>query len=142
MAKGIQRKIDELGSITIPKEIRKAMGIKEKDRLGMCFDKDIIQLFVVGSDFVGYSRCLDDLGRWTVPIEIRRTLNCSERQWMDIYVDDSEVFEDTKMICIQKVGCSWCESSSDLIEVNGHVLCEKCAIEVAKEVYRRKKATA
>lgn len=138
MARGIFRKFDELGRITIPKEYRTAIGAGEKNRLGMYLDKDIIHLFLVEDDFIGFSRNLDELGRWTVPIEVRRTLNCGEGQEMDIYVDHCEVFEGKRTICIRKIGCSWCDNTHNLIEVKGHVLCHDCAIDVADEIYRKK----
>lgn len=37
---GIIRRIDDLGRIVIPKEIRRNMGIKEGDPLKICIDKE------------------------------------------------------------------------------------------------------
>ena len=41
---GIVRKIDELGRIVIPKEIRQSLGIGEKDRLEISADQKNIVL--------------------------------------------------------------------------------------------------
>ena len=44
MKSGIIRRIDDLGRIVIPKEIRKAIGVKEGDPLELCFDGDRLYL--------------------------------------------------------------------------------------------------
>jgi transcriptional pleiotropic regulator of transition state genes len=142
MARGIERKIDELGRITIPKEYRTAIGIEEKGNLGMYVENNILKLFPADDAFIGFSRNLDELGRWTLPIEIRRSLCCSERQTMDIYVEESSIFSNTKTICIRKAGCSWCDNTNNLINVNGHALCEKCVASVIDEAYKLKKGIA
>lgn len=41
---GIVRKVDELGRIVLPMEIRKVMGIKEKDAIEIFTDDDRIVL--------------------------------------------------------------------------------------------------
>jgi transcriptional pleiotropic regulator of transition state genes len=142
MARGIVRRIDELGRITIPMEYRKAIGAMEKERLGMYVENNILHLFKVDEDFVGFARCLDELGRWTLPIEIRRTLNCDIRQKMDIYIDSSSVYENTRVICVSKSGCVWCNSTEHLFEVKGHLICNNCAAEVIYEVHRQKSSRA
>lgn len=142
MVKGIERKIDELGRITIPKEYRAAIGADEKSKLGMYVDNGILHLFKVDDHFIGFARNLDELGRWTLPIEIRRSLNCNVGQKMDIYMDYSDVFDNTKVICIRKLGCSWCDNTDDLIDVNGHALCGKCAAAIVSEVHRIREARA
>lgn len=142
MARGIVRKIDELGRITIPMEYRKAIGASEKERLGMYVENDILHLFKVDDDFVGFARYLDELGRWTLPIEIRRTLNCDIRQKMDIYIDSSSVFDNTKVICVSKCGCSWCNNTDHLMEVKGHMLCNNCANDVVDEVHKQRSSRA
>lgn len=136
MARGIIRKLDELGRLTIPKEYRRAIGAKERDRLGMYVDRNILHLLKVDKDdddFIGFARNLDELGRWTLPIELRRTLNCEIGQKMDIYVDNSDLFENTKVICISKPGCHFCNSTVNLIEVKGHSICKECAEEINEE---------
>jgi bifunctional DNA-binding transcriptional regulator/antitoxin component of YhaV-PrlF toxin-antitoxin module len=142
MSKGLERRIDELGRITIPMEYRKAIGAMEKERLGMYVESNILHLFKVDDDFVGFARCLDELGRWTLPIEIRRTLNCDIRQKMDIYIDSSSVFDNTKVICVSKCGCSWCNNTDHLMEVKGHMLCNNCANDVVDEVHKQRSSRA
>ena len=60
---GIVRRIDELGRIVIPKELRRTMGIKDGDPLELFRDKDhiILQKYTL-SDEVG--QAVDFLKRW------------------------------------------------------------------------------
>jgi AbrB family transcriptional regulator, transcriptional pleiotropic regulator of transition state genes len=41
---GIVRKVDELGRIVVPKEIRRVLGIQEKDPMEIFVEEDIIIL--------------------------------------------------------------------------------------------------
>ncbi|MFU8692737.1 AbrB/MazE/SpoVT family DNA-binding domain-containing protein (plasmid) [Rossellomorea sp. FS2] len=41
---GIVRKVDELGRIVVPKEIRRVLGIQEKDPMEIFVEDDIITL--------------------------------------------------------------------------------------------------
>ncbi|MCL2739601.1 MAG: AbrB/MazE/SpoVT family DNA-binding domain-containing protein [Oscillospiraceae bacterium] len=41
---GFTRRVDELGRIVLPMEIRRALGINEKDALDISMDKDAIIL--------------------------------------------------------------------------------------------------
>jgi transcriptional pleiotropic regulator of transition state genes len=121
MAKGIVRKIDELGRITLPMEYRKSFGIGVKSPIGMYIVGGVIHLVKVDDRFRGIAREMDELGRLTLPIECRRTLGLGDRQEVDIYVDGDE-------ICVQKVEkeCVICGSTTHLIEVNGKKICTIC----------------
>lgn len=116
MAKGIVRKLDELGRITLPIEVRRRFDLKEGDRLGLQLDGQVIR---ISKHITGMSRPLDELGRITLPIEYRRTLSIGENGQVDTYVDGEE-------ICLQKFGCEWCSNTNDLVEINGHKLCISC----------------
>jgi len=126
MAHGIVRKIDELGRITIPIEIRRRLELNTGDRVGLRLEGQVIRISKV---VTGMSRPIDELGRIALPIEYRRTLGLMERENVDMYVEDND-------ICVSKVvyGCSWCGSPEDLFEVNGHHICRKCALAVADAV--------
>ena len=50
---GIIRRIDDLGRIALPKEIRRTMKIKEGDPLMIYFDKDSIILKKYNTDITG-----------------------------------------------------------------------------------------
>ena len=71
MAKGIVRKIDELGRITIPMEYRNTIRAEKRQSLGLHHENGILYLFKVGEDFKGFARDLDELGRWMIPSMIR-----------------------------------------------------------------------
>lgn len=123
MVKGIVRKLDELGRITLPVEIRKSFDLKAGDRVGIALDGQIIR---ISKGNKGMSRPLDELGRVTLPIEIRRTLGMGAKDRVDMCVDGED-------IRVSKVvyGCCWCGSSENLLEVNGHHICGQCALAVA-----------
>ncbi len=136
MAKGIVRKIDELGRLTIPMELRKAIEAGKRQSLGMYMENGILFLFKVDSDFKGFTRDLDELGRWTLPSEIRNMLSCEPRQKMDMYIENSHEYEHTKVICIRKIGCTICSNIDNVIEVKGHMFCDECATEIKDELQR------
>ncbi len=119
MVKGIVRKIDDLGRIVIPIEIRRTAGVMNREKLALCLVDGVIRL----SKGEG-GRKLDELGRYVIPMEIRRTHGWEIGQAMDISLEGSE-------ICIRKYGCEWCDEAENLIEVGGHKLCHKCAEKVA-----------
>jgi transcriptional pleiotropic regulator of transition state genes len=131
MVKGITRKVDELGRITIPKEYLKTYGVQAGDPLGMLLDGNKAVLIKPGDTFIGIERNLDHLGRYTLPIEVRRTLGFTDRQEVDIFIDREN---DAISICKVEYGCCWCGSSEGLIEVDGHHLCGKCAMAVCDKV--------
>jgi Regulators of stationary/sporulation gene expression len=124
MARGIIRKIDELGRVTIPIEIRRATGINSGIMAELYLEKGIIHLRR------GKGRKLDELGRYTIPIELRRSQGWKDNQELEMYVEGKE-------ICIRKEGCDWCDSTENLITIDGHKLCTACIArikEVAAEV--------
>jgi transcriptional pleiotropic regulator of transition state genes len=127
MVKGIVRKVDELGRITLPIEIRRSFALNAGDRLAISLDGQVIRIKQGG--YNGMTRPIDELGRIALPIEYRRTLGLTDRQKVDMYIDGED-------ICVAKVvnGCGWCESNENLIEVNGHHICKKCALAVADAV--------
>ncbi len=62
-ATGILRKIDELGRIVIPKEMRDSMGIREGDPMEIYVQDDriVLQKFSMGCIFCGGS---EELGEY------------------------------------------------------------------------------
>ncbi|QGQ95833.1 AbrB/MazE/SpoVT family DNA-binding domain-containing protein [Paenibacillus psychroresistens] len=54
-ATGVVRKLDELGRITLPIELRRSLGIGEKDALEIFVDSDRIMLkkYAPGCNFCG-----------------------------------------------------------------------------------------
>ena len=61
-ATGIVRRIDELGRVVIPKEIRKSMRIKDGDALEIFIEKDMVcfKRYNLNSDFLEEIKNLED----------------------------------------------------------------------------------
>jgi transcriptional pleiotropic regulator of transition state genes len=121
MANGIIRKLDELGRITLPMEMRKAIGLEVIMNLDLDFKNGVICLTK------GNGRHIDELGRYVIPKEIRRSNGWETGQGLEVYVENGA-------ICIRKPGCEWCPETENLIEVNRHFLCWSCANKVAERV--------
>lgn len=127
MSKGIVRKLDELGRITLPIEIRRSLGITASNHLGINLDGGVIR---ISKHVTGMSRPLDELGRVVVPKEIRTSMSFIDNQPVDIWVEDGE-------ICLAKNGCEWCSATEDLFTTEGgHKLCRKCAYTVIDVVLK------
>lgn len=122
MTKGVVRKIDHLGRITLPKEYRNTFRMDEKAPIGMYLENKQIRLVKADEKFLGIVRELDELGRLTLPIEIRRTLGFRDRQEVDMYID-------CDAIIVAKYGkeCAFCGADHDLLEVDGANICLTCA---------------
>lgn len=69
----------------------------------------------------GVVRKIDQLGRIVFPIELRRNLNLNEGDALEIYTEGEQ-------IVLKKYvpGCSCCNETNDLKEVDGVRLCQKC----------------
>ncbi|SFA84514.1 transcriptional pleiotropic regulator of transition state genes [Acetitomaculum ruminis DSM 5522] len=59
---GIVRKLDELGRVTIPKELRSKLSLNEKDSVSIYVDGDkiVLQKFAPGDIFTGRTEDLID----------------------------------------------------------------------------------
>lgn len=129
MSKGIIRKLDQLGRITLPIELRRSVNAGVKEPLDLFLDGSVIHLKK------GTGRKLDELGRYTIPSEIRNTFGYAERQELDIYVEGAE-------ICIRKESnaCAVCgrdEVLLELHEVGEAHICKKCALVVMDMVMEK-----
>lgn len=83
IATGIVRRIDELGRIVIPKEVRRALGIKDGDPLEICRDKDhIILQKYAPSDEVG--QAVDCLKSWVNDPESNAVKNMTSLE-LDVF---------------------------------------------------------
>lgn len=71
---GIVRKMDELGRVVIPKEIRRGMGIQEGDKLEMFIDDE-----TGGLVLVPYFSEIPDKIRGIA--ETLNTLGCNPEEW-------------------------------------------------------------
>lgn len=117
MARGIIRKLDELGRITIPIEIRKITGIDTSVHTDLIIDNGVLRLRR------GKGRCIDEVGRYTIPMEIRKIREWETGQELEIYADGDE-------ICIGKDGCIVCGATEQLLTVEKIHICRLCATKV------------
>lgn len=83
VATGIVRRIDELGRIVIPKEVRRAIGIKDGDPLEISRDKENIVLHKYScADEVG--QAVDFLKSWIDDPESDATKNMTSLE-LDVF---------------------------------------------------------
>ena len=75
----------------------------------------------------GIIRRVDELGRVVIPIEIRNKFNISEKDPIEIYVDGNSI-----VLKKYEPNCIFCGNSKSLIELNGKLVCSKCAQKLAK----------
>mgnify|MGYP002345614010 CR=1 FL=1 len=120
----IVRKIDALGRICVPMEIRKTLGIDTEERPGMHLVTDVLnhELYIYEGNS---SRRLDHLGRYTIPKEVRRMNGWDEGTPLEIWLEDEEIH-------FRKFGCEWCVETEDLIEIHGHRICRECARKIVE----------
>ncbi len=128
---GIVRRVDQLGRIVIPKELRKALDIKEIiDSLEIYHDSGKIVLRkLVGNEKSGISRKVDQLGRIVIPVELRRNLDIYEER------DSLEVFIDDERIILKKYApaCVFCSNAGNVFSFKGKNICLNCLDEL-KEI--------
>ncbi len=119
MANGIVRRLDDLGRITLPIEIRRRYEINDGDRLGINLEGNTIR---ISKTVTGMSRAVDELDRVVIPKEYRKTLRFDDCQQVDTWVEDGE-------ICISKYGngCIICGSVDDLIVTKEFNICRQHA---------------
>lgn len=91
-ATGIVRRLDDLGRVVVPKEIRKSLGIKEGDSLGVELKDDkTIHLRKVSVDDTWLIRYIDELGRVQIPKEMRKFLNWKEGEATEFFIDGESI---------------------------------------------------
>ena len=122
---GIVRKIDELGRVTLPIEIRRNLGIEEKDPIEIFLESGSVILKKhqdeSGVSNTGIVRKIDELGRVTLPIEIRRMLDIEEKDPIEIFIEDSAL-----LLKKHSASCVFCGSSSDVVSFGGKYICGNC----------------
>lgn len=90
---GIVRKIDELGRIVLPKEIRTTMNIEGRAPLEITVEKDLI-ILTKYDDLLGKSgivRKVDELGRVVLPKELRKTFNLQKNKPLEFFIDEKRI---------------------------------------------------
>lgn len=89
VATGIVRRIDELGRVVIPKEVRRAMKIKEGDPLEIWRDGDklVLTKYAPADD---KQDAVDTLREWLKDAEQSATLSDIERMTLKMLLDKVE----------------------------------------------------
>lgn len=83
---GIVRRIDELGRVVIPKEIRRSMKIKDGDPLEIFRDKDKLVLVKYAPED-DKQDAVDTLREWLKDVEQSATLTDIERMTFKMLLD-------------------------------------------------------
>lgn len=126
---GMTRKIDELGRVVLPKELRRTFDIQERDpvEIYVMEDKIMIKKFIEGNPVSGIVRKIDELGRVVLPMETRKMF--------DIMPDDAfEVNVEQENITLKKITikCIFCGSKSEIVEFMDRRVCHECIKKIAK----------
>lgn len=123
------RKLDPLGRITLPMELRRTLGLVAGVKVDMWTDKNSICIkFFDKNNPKGISRAIDDLGRITIPMEFRTYFQIKEREKLIINLDGP-------IICLEAdVKCVFCGGTTHLVEKNGKFACQDCIEDLKQEV--------
>lgn len=77
----------------------------------------------------GIVRKVDELGRIVIPIELRRTLGIEIKDALEIYIDGEHIiFKKYQPACI------FCDSTSDVKNYRGKLICSECLETLKKTV--------
>lgn len=131
-ATGIVRRMDDLGRIVIPKEIRRSIGIKELDEMEIFIqnnDQIVIRKYV--PENIGNVRSIDELGRLVIPMEIRKRLEIKYGGPLEFYIQDKGVILKKY---VQYNQCIFCEEQDEfkLTTFKEKHVCYKCIENLAK----------
>jgi len=126
---GIVRKVDQLGRIVIPKELRRTLKIVEiEDSMEIYIEESMIILkkYSPDSGVTGVVRRVDQLGRIVLPIELRRRLDIiEERDALEIYVD-----EDSIILKKYEPACIFCGNARNVFVFKTKNICPSCLDEL------------
>lgn len=126
---GIVRKVDQLGRIVIPKELRRTLQIVEiEDSLEIFVENDTIVLkkYNENADIYGVIRRVDQLGRIVLPIELRRKLDILvEKDSLEIYVEGNSV-----ILKKYEPACIFCGNARNVFIFKGKNICPSCIKEI------------
>lgn len=128
----LARKVDRLGRIVIPKELRDNMQITHDDPLEIYVnDGDIVITKYhpdADSDGVAFLRNVDKLGRIVIPKELRDSMNIK-------YNDRLKIFIDVQSIVIKQCNkmCVFCGSRENLKDTLGLSVCAGCLTKIKSE---------
>ena len=124
------RKLDPLGRITLPMELRRTLGLVAGVKVDMWTDKNSICIKLFDkNNLKGISRAIDDLGRITIPMAFRTSFQIKEREGLNISLNGPIIQLEAEAKCV------FCGSITHLIEKNGKFACQDCIEELRQEVH-------
>ncbi|MGG0176503.1 AbrB/MazE/SpoVT family DNA-binding domain-containing protein [Gottfriedia acidiceleris] len=90
---GIIRKLDDLGRIVLPKELRNTMNLENNAPFEIHFEEGMIILtkYDDNSGLSGIVRRLDDLGRIVLPKELRKMLNLNKYEPFEVFIEEQKI---------------------------------------------------
>lgn len=126
---GIVRKVDQLGRVVLPKELRKTLNIQEIEDFLEIYVEDnriILKKYEDDAETMGMVRRVDQLGRIVLPIELRRNMDIAEEK------DALEIFVDREKIVLKKYepACIFCGNAKNVFVFKGRNICPECVEEL------------
>lgn len=126
---GIVRKVDQLGRVVLPKELRTTLNIKEIEDFLEIYVEDnriILKKYEDDAETTGMVRRVDQLGRIVLPIELRRNMDIAEEK------DALEIFVDREKIVLKKYepACIFCGNAKNVFVFKGRNICTECVDEL------------
>ena len=120
---GVVRKIDELGRIVIPIELRRNLDMNPTDTIEIYKESDsiIIEKHIKSNETTSTVRAIDELGRFVIPIELRKNLDIEEKDPLQIFVDNNKIIFKKHL-----PGCIFCGEVSNILRYKGKNICKSC----------------
>lgn len=128
---GIIRRIDDLGRLVFPIEIRKVLGISEGDKIEIYVteNKIVCRKYSPSEGELSTSvvRPVDSLGRTVIPMEVRKMLSLPPKAQMQIFIDaDAIILKQYESKCV------FCTNSENLISFKDKKICPSCREQISK----------
>ncbi len=129
-ATGIVRRIDDLGRLVFPIEIRRILDIVHGDKVEIYVtdNKIVCKKYIEDAVHPATSvvRPVDSLGRTVIPMEVRKMLSLPVKAAMQIFVDgDGIILKEYEEKCV------FCGSSDNLFDFKNKKICSLCKDQIS-----------
>lgn len=120
----MERRIDHIGRVVLPVEMRKKLGINPLDDIYFGIVGEEVHLSKKDKwDWI--SRKIDNLGRVCFSKEIRNKLSMPDKCIVDVVLEG-----DVIKLSRSKINCIMCGSSESVKDVKGVRICQSCIDEI------------